>query len=193
MSSQPAPAVHSVHFYDEQEALIRRLKGVVASGLEIGNSVIIVATEEHRTELKKTLEKSGIDIRAYERRGQLVLYDARETLDGFMMKGMPNRGRFLSTVGSMLAEAKKSARTSGQGLTVFGEMVAVLWEEGNKLGAIQLEEFWNDLLNDRAFHLHCAYPRKNFTDGDADGLAAICSAHSHVIGETRAVKPALVQ
>lgn len=181
MSTQHAPAVHSVHFYDEQEALIKRLRGVVSSGLEVGNSVLIIATAEHRIDLTKALEKAGVDVRANERSGQLIMCDAKETLNGFMVKGALHRGRFLSIVGTLLSDAKRAARTSGQGLTVFGEMVAVLWEEGNKAAAVELEGFWNDLLNDRAFHLHCAYPRKNFTDGDADGLASICSAHSHVI------------
>ncbi len=183
MSTQQAPAVHSVHFYDEQEALIKRLRGVVSSGLEVGNSVLIIATQEHRIDLTKALEKSGVDVRANERSGQLIMCDARETLNGFMVKGALHRGRFLSIVGTLLSDAKRAARTSGQGLTVFGEMVAVLWEEGNKAAALELEGFWNDLLNDRAFHLHCAYPRKNFTDGDADGLASICNAHSHVIDQ----------
>jgi hypothetical protein len=37
------------------------------------------------------------------------------------------------------SDAKKSARSKDQGLTVFGEMVAVLWEQGNQPGALALE------------------------------------------------------
>jgi hypothetical protein len=180
-----APVVHSVHFYDGEQALITRLRGVVATGLEMGNSVLIVATEEHRRELAKALTKRGVDMASYERKGVFVACDARETLATFMVDGRPDRARFLSSVGTLLADAKRAARSSGQGLTVFGEMVAVLWEEGNRIAAFELETFWNDLLNDRAFHLHCAYPRSGFAPRDHDGMAAICDVHSHVIGESR--------
>jgi len=179
-----APAVHSVHFYDGEQALITRLRGVVATGLEMGNSVLIVATDDHRRDLIKALNKRGVDVTSYERKGMFVACDARDTLAAFMVEGRPDRARFLSSVGTLLAEAKRAARSSGQGLTVFGEMVAILWEEGNRTGALELEAFWNDLLNDRAFHLHCAYPRWGFAARDNEGMAAICQAHSHVIGES---------
>jgi hypothetical protein len=64
-------------------------------------------------------------------------------------------------------------------LTVFGEMVSVLWDEGKKDAALQLEALWNDALRERAFHLHCAYPRLGFiNDGDE---TAVCGAHTHVL------------
>lgn len=182
MSQQNAPVVHSVQFYDEHSALINRVCGIVASGLQIGNSILIVATASHRQQLVQELERLSVDVRAHAREGRFAMFDAKETLNGFMVNGMPDRGLFLSTVGDLLADAKKAARSKDQGLTVFGEMVAVLWEAGNKDGALQLEALWNDVMNDRAFHLHCAYPRWSFTnDGDETGLAAICHTHSHVL------------
>jgi hypothetical protein len=61
-------------------------------------------------------------------------------------------------------------------------MVAVLWDEGNREGAIELENLWNDVLNDRAFHLHCAYPRSAFNSQSNDsGMESICHTHSHVL------------
>ena len=180
--SQNVPAVHSVHFYDEHSALIERLRGVVASGLQIGNSILIVATASHRQQLVKELEKLGVDVRTHAREGRFSMYDAKETLDSFMVDGLPDRDLFMASVGNLLTEAKKAARSKEQGLTVFGEMVAVLWEAGNKAGALQLEALWNDVMNDRAFHLHCAYPRWSFTnDQDQLGMADICHAHSHVL------------
>ena len=68
------------------------------------------------------------------------------------------------------------------GLTVFGEMVAVLWEQGKKEAALELERLWNEILNGHPFHLHCAYPRWAFiTDEDQDGLDAIYRTHSHLV------------
>lgn len=176
------PAVHSVHIYDEHSALISRLCGIVKSGLDIGNSVLIVATPAHREELVRQLRNSGVEVPAHARDGRFAMYDAKETLAAFMVNGHPDARLFAASVGRLLEDAKKKARSSEKGLTVFGEMVAVLWEDGRKTAALELEELWNDVLNDRAFHLHCAYPRWTFiNDGDDSGLAAVCHTHSHVL------------
>jgi hypothetical protein len=190
MATQHIPAVHSVHFYDEHAALINRLSGIVTSGLEMGNSVVLVTTPEHRRQLLTLLQAAGVDVRSHEKKGSLTIRDARETMAAFMVNGSVNRNRFISSIGELLSQAKKAARNAGQGLTVFGEMVAVLWEDGNRKAAIELEGMWNDLLNDRAFHLHCAYPRWNFADGDTEQIAAICDSHSHVLGSANGMRVA---
>ncbi len=173
--------VHSVHFYDTHDALIDRLSGVVCSGLLIGNSVLLVCTAEHRTQLLKTLERLEVDVRDYARAGRFTMCDASEMLAMFMADGLPDPGLFMSSVGKLLLDAKKAARSREQGLTIFGEMVAVLWEKGNKAGALALEKLWNDAMQERAFHLHCAYPGWLF-DGDEGELRHICDLHSHVFG-----------
>jgi hypothetical protein len=56
-SHLPSPVIHSVHFYDHDEVLIARLSNIIASAVETGNSVLIVATQEHRSRLVKALEE----------------------------------------------------------------------------------------------------------------------------------------
>ncbi len=178
-----SPAVHSVHFYDADEALIQRLQSVLLSSVEAGNSILVVATDGHRAQLTAALKKRGLDVFRLENDGTLTFLNAHETLSLFMVNGLPDRERFLSSVGALVLSAKQVARNASRGLTVFGEMVAVLWEQGNKAAALQLEALWNDLLNDRVFHLHCAYPRSLFAGvNDLAGIQAICEGHSHVVG-----------
>jgi hypothetical protein len=173
--------VHSVQFYDTHEALIGRLCGVVSSALLVGNSVLIVATKDHREQLTDALQRLEVNVRRYAREQRFTMCDAEETLSKFMVKGMPDRKLFLSSVGRVLFDVKKAARSKEQGLTVFGEMVAELWDKGNKAGALALESLWNGLLNDRVFHLHCAYPRSLFSE-DRSGMANVCESHTHVAG-----------
>jgi hypothetical protein len=178
MSSR-APNVHSVHIYNEDSALISRLCAIVASSLEVGDCVLIVATAAHRDQLLSELRKGSLDVQAHSREGRFRMLDAKETLATFMVKGMPDRVRFMQSVGVLLDQARNLAESKHRGLTVFGEMVAVLWDAGNKEGALQLEALWNDALNDRAFHLHCAYPRSGFVN--ASDEAAVCGTHSQVV------------
>ena len=177
--STNVPAVHSVHVYNESSDLIARLCGIVSSSLKIGDAVLIVATGEHRDQLVKALLEAGVDVRAYARERRYTMIDANEMLATFMLHGMPDRDLFMASVGNLLVKIRQAARSQGQGITVFGEMVAVLWDQGSKEAALELEGLWNDVLNDRAFHLHCAYPRLGFIN-QADE-AAVCNVHSHVV------------
>lgn len=176
--------IHSVQFYDHDDALIQRLRGIIASAVVVGNTILVVATEDHREQLTTALDNSGIDCSGLELDGRLRLHDSRELLEQFMVEGLPSRGRFLSTVGNLVKEAKQNSWNAERGLTVFGEMVSVLWQDGNHVAALKLEELWNELLDDGTFHLHCAYPRHIFGGHrDAVLIRAICEGHSHIIGE----------
>ena len=67
-------------------------------------------------------------------------------------------------------------------MVAFGEMVALLWEDGKYDAAIRLEQLWNELGKEHSFFLHCAYPIKNFSQDDhSEPFLKICSEHSNVI------------
>ena len=176
------PVIHSVHIYDESASLIKRLCGIVSSGLQAGNAVLIVATKEHRERLCKELADAATNVQQETQAGRLAMFDAEKILGTFMLGGKPDRALFIQSIGTLLEAARKKARSKDAGLIVFGEMVGVLWEQGNKQGALELEQLWSDTLNSRAFHLHCAYPRSTFMKtGDEAGLAEVCRAHSQVM------------
>jgi hypothetical protein len=179
---EDSSVIHSVHFYESPIALVQLLCGISSSGLRSGNSVLIVATAAHRLQLVKELKESGVDVRSMARERRFVMFDANEMISTFMVDGMPDADLFHHYVGEIVTEAKKRALTKHQGLTVFGEMVGVLWDQGQREAALQLEGLWNDALNDRAFHLHCAYPRSAFAgDGRDPAIDSICFSHSHVL------------
>ena len=175
-----ASHVHSVHFYDDDHALIQRLQSIFASSLRAGHSVLLVATEEHRQQLAVSLKRLGIDSTTLKDRYRA--FDAHEVLSKFMFNDMPDPQLFLSSVGKLVCSERQAAADHGTSLTVFGEMVAILWNEGNKSGALALERLWNDLLHDRAFHLHCAYPRRILVDDSELTIQSICDEHSSVLG-----------
>ena len=178
MSSQ-LPPVHSVHVYEYDLDLITRLCAIVSTSLRLGDAVLIVATQNHRDHLVAEVEKTGVDVRAAVRDGRYVMLDASDTLARFMRHGSPDADLFHASVGTVLTDARARAKSRNQGLTVFGEMVAVLWDKGEKKAALALEGIWNAALADSTFHLHCAYPRSLFT-GEAD-LRSVCDLHSHVL------------
>ncbi|MBV9435141.1 MAG: MEDS domain-containing protein [Acidobacteria bacterium] len=183
-----SPRVHSVHFYAHDEALVARLHNIVEADLKSGNSVLIVATEEHRAHLAAALQESGPEVQKC--MDCLEMFDARETLAKFMIDGHPSDKRFSQSVGNLIADARKKAKNAHRGLTVFGEMVALLWQDGNKVAALELERMWNDALQERSFHLHCAYPRWIVEQNqDLSMVNAICNEHSSVLGHAPRLRP----
>ena len=89
-----------------------------------------------------------------------------EALSKFMVDGhriRPVSQRCLGT--------HQSGRQGRARVQAFGEMVAVLWAEGNQSGAIRLEELWNSLRETHRFSLFCAYPMSHFgRDAHAEPL-----------------------
>jgi CheY-like chemotaxis protein len=81
----------------------------------------------------------------------------------------------MGAVISRLAQAHPRARA-------FGEMVALLWAEGNRDAAIRLEELWNELAHEHTFALFCAYPLKEFAaDPSGEPFGQVCTCHSRVL------------
>src|SRR5207248_431872 len=65
---------------------------------------------------------------------------------------------------------------------IFGELVALLWADGNRAAAIRLEELWDDLGKTHSFSLFCSYPMHDFSGEVYEaGFTEICRQHSLVI------------
>lgn len=168
------PHAHAVSFYDHDAELVAQLADFVAEGLRCGEGVAVVATPEHRSGLEQVLAQRGVarDPSAY------VVVDAAEVLATFLVDGVLRDDLFVATVGGLLDRAA----TGGRPVRVFGEMVALLWEDGDVAGALELEGRWNALAQVREFALLCAYPTAALADGSGlAALAAVCSGHSDVL------------
>ena len=63
----------------------------------------------------------------------------------------------------------------------FGEMVSILFDNGNPEGAIELERLWNKLLKIYPLALFCAYKQCDDSPENTESLAHVCDAHDLVI------------
>lgn len=176
--SNMGPSDHFAQFYEGDGYLMHSLHGYVKAGLIGGDAVVVVGTGDHRARLQELLESDGIDVVLATASGQYLALDAAETLDKFMVAGEPNAKRFKEVIGTILARASEGRER----VRAFGEMVALLWADGNHEAAIALEGLWNDLQKVQAFSLFCGYPLNGFK-GEQLGapLGRVCTAHSQVI------------
>jgi hypothetical protein len=124
------------------------------TGLQLGEAAVIFATPEHVEVFLADLERMGVDVVGCRRSGQLTLVDAHATLARCMVNGMPDRQRFQSMAAATL---ERHGSRHGAAIRVYGELVNLLWHDGQPLAAIRLEELWNGLLRQHAFTLLCGY------------------------------------
>lgn len=163
---------HAVQFYEDDVFLIDAVSAFITAGYGDNATIIVVATEKHREDLNKIFRDSGTQgIEA-----KVKYFDASELLSTFMVDGWPDEIQFNSKIGRIILEAALKGP-----VRIFGEMVAVLWAEGNTRAAIRLEELWNLLPTDYTFSLLCAYPTSGFPDQKDNALYhQICQQHTHV-------------
>jgi signal transduction histidine kinase len=175
---------HVVQFYSEDSFLLDDLSRFVGTALGGGEAAIVIATKGHRDGLAYRLRLRGFDPATAIEAGRYVPLDAAETLSKFMVDGSPDPARFRDVIGAVIATATAAAEVDPPRISAFGEMVALLWAEGNCRAAIELENLWNDLAHIYAFSLRCAYPLSGFNRTEhAEALLQICSQHSAVIPE----------
>jgi hypothetical protein len=168
---------HAVEFYDDLDELATRVGTYLAAALEAGGVALVVAEESHRNAFAAWLGGAGVDIRSADSEHRLVLRDAAGSLAQFMVDGRPDPDRFDAVIGG----AVRAAVATGRPVSVYGEMVAVLWRDGNVNAAIELEGLWNDLARHVPFSLLCSYPCEDVDGrGGAAGLAQVCHLHSAV-------------
>ena len=169
---------HFVQFYESDGFLLNSLSGFIGSAINNGLPAVVVATKAHRDGLDELMRANSVEVTQALASGKYVALDAAETLSKFMVDGVPEPGRFNEVLGTVIASV-----TDGRSrVRAFGEMVALLWAEGNHDGALRVEELWNNLQKAHAFSLFCAYPMNAFgSEKFIEPHDGVCTVHSRVL------------
>ena len=171
---------HLVEFYESERELARTVGGYLFDGAQAGAVAIVISTAAHRAALETELRSAGLDLAKAARDGTLVFLDAAGTMAQFMLDGQLDGDAFRRVVGTVVREAADTGRP----VRAYGEMVALLWEAGQIVAAIELETLWNELAGELPFALLCAYDSASVSGVEhAEALHEICRLHSSVLHE----------
>ncbi len=170
------PCEHFVHFYDNELVFLNSLETFILRGLMDGEAVVVIALPSHRTALEFRLAGHGLNLAKLIASEQLVLLDARETLHTFMWDGLPSEPLFEEVLGKLVRRLRSGHRT----VRAFGEMVGILWEQGNRAATLRLEEIWHRFCQREGLVLYCAYREETFAS-EPESRRRICGSHSHLI------------
>ena len=170
------PHDHVVSLYDDYADIHGDVVEFLVAGLLGGEAILVAATPAHRDAIDLAL-RERVDLELARVEGRYTSIDAAETLARFSVGGKVDPGTFRRVVGSIVADAGRDGRP----IRAFGEMVALLWEAGDRWGAVDLEAMWNELGQEHRFSLFCAYPMSLLgRSGDLGAIHAVCSNHSKV-------------
>lgn len=178
---------HAVRFYDSPASLCRIVAGFLAEGFRANQPALAITTPEHRAGIAEALLAQGLDVAALQTSGDLLLLDAEETLATFMVDGMPDAKRFQAAGTDVIQRACGGRKECT--IRAYGEMVDVLWKNGQSVAAVRLEMLWNTLAASQDFSLLCGYAMGNFYKGTQQ--QEICSHHTHVVSEDGTMGPVL--
>ena len=178
---------HAVQFYESDAFLVNMLARFVVNGLSRDEPVVVIATNPHVTALVETLRARQVDVDAARNAHQLCMVDAHGLLAAIMEQGMPDVERFNAAFDGILQTVARKA--SAAGVRVYGEMVDLLWKDGNYKAAIRLEEIWNERASSNEFFLLCAYALRGFPAAeDTSAIAEICRQHTRVTPTERFIE-----
>src|SRR5215813_5273742 len=136
-----APCDHTVQVYENDKIFLNTLESFAGAGLIAGDSIIIIATGEHLKALEDRLANQGFNMRFLSSSDRYIGLNAKETLEKFMVNGWPDEKLFMDCITKVISRGQKN----NSKVRAFGEMVAVLWQQGLKEAAIRLEKLWNTL------------------------------------------------
>jgi hypothetical protein len=162
---------HGVHFARSDDHAVAAIIDLFDDARGHGRAAVVVATGSHRRWIEADLHQRCI---AFE--GDVCRFlDADTTLSSLLVNGQPDRDRFRSVIGSLLADV---CSRNPAGVAVYGEMVGILWSRGQAAAALRLEGLWNELLQELPFSLLCGY----LVDVNADSvdLNRIRELHTYI-------------
>ena len=148
------PRQHMVRFYENDVFLTEAVASCIKLGLQLNDTLIVRVPASHRTALRKVLTPDELANK------HLMFFDTTSLLTKVMGDDWPNQRKFMKVLGRRIQVAYQAVRGR-----VLGEMLGVLWAEGECRAAIRLEELWNTRQTTHPFsrlhaYLHSAVTSK---------------------------------
>ena len=171
--------VHKVAFHPDDASLVDDFTRFIEFALKMGNPVIVLATESHRTILQQRLQARGWDMTAAIQAGTYISLDAADMLSEVMVNDWPDSTRFLKVASDLIMRAAKAAKGKHFRVAACGECARSLIARGKPEAAIQLEHLWDRMARSHYIDILCGYLLHDFqTDESRPIFERICVAHS---------------
>lgn len=167
----PGAVEHIVHFYDDDRYPAAEIAEHLAAGAAAGNSVAVIATQQHLDAIGAELAAHGLHL------GDMVAVEATALVASCERDGAPDMDAFRRAVEDLAIRLTATGRPA----TIYGEVVDILCSRGDAAAALELEHVWNDLIANRQVSLSCGYNLSSFSSAQSlDAYLGVCDAHATI-------------
>jgi CheY-like chemotaxis protein len=168
---------HVMQLYDGVESFVDGLAILFDLALRRGDATCVIANRPVREGLSDRLRARGWAAGGSSGHKRYLAIDAADALSRFMRNGLPDPDRLADLARELDAYRRAESEGAGAQLTVCGNMVVSLSEDGNAPAVIALERLWNELTRHLPFLTLCGYTSCCFPDGAPGLWSAVCTEH----------------
>lgn len=188
-AAQPPIGHYVVRSCDGDAAVVEAQASFVHDGLRRGEAVVAIVASDQRRAIERRLLDDGVDVVATRSNSQLIFADCERILTQTAARA----GRIQWPAFRQAMCGAMRLASSGRALRTTSELVNVLSSERNFDAALQVEEFWFELLAAQISPVTvlCAYDASLFTEHPQHlhRLRAIYSREAHVSDDGMATAP----
>lgn len=178
--ADPGDDNHIVQLYQDDDFHGEAVSHFAAEGFARGESVVLVATEAHWTNISARLHAKGFDTGQLFRQGQLTRLDADATLPTLMAGNLPDESRFKPLARDTIAKARAGGKYAR--VRWWGEMVYLLYAKGNLRASTRMDELIGEVAHEERVPVFCSFLMDKFDPSIYDdAFPAVCRSHSHVV------------
>src|SRR5688572_5036033 len=134
-----APCDHFLQLYETKDYLLLSLEDYVSTGIAKGDGVIIIATAEHIKALEKKLSINH-NLKKLISEQRYRSFDVELRLEQMLVNENIDETLFMESTNELLRFIKP---LQGGMVTVYSELVALLWGIGSRKNAFELERLWH--------------------------------------------------
>lgn len=168
---------HEVGSHRNDASFVADFARFIERALRMGNPVIVVANESHRTQLVTELSARGWDVAVAIRKGRYTALDTGETLSTFMVNDWPDAAQLARVVRNLIREAK-AGQAKHSRVAVCGECAPTLLAQGKAEAAIEVEHLWDQMARKYGLQLLCGYVLSGSVEKNSHIFQRICAEHS---------------
>jgi CheY-like chemotaxis protein len=173
----PDDRMHAMQTYGDVESFLDGLAVFFERALRRGDATCLIGTRPVREGVGARLRRRGFDVNGPTGHKRYLVIDAADALDRFMRNGLPDA----RCVAEIAVELDAYRRAAGEGpaprLTVFGNTVVPLCEDGNPNAALALEHLWNTVTEGLPILTLCGWAASCFHDGVPNLRSDASTAH----------------
>lgn len=178
--ADPARDEHIAQLYQDEDFYGEAVSHFAAEGVARGESIVIAATAANWAKISARLTRKGLALADLFRRGQLTLLDAEQTLPRFLTSDMPDGKIFTDFAHATIEKARAGGKFTR--VRWWGDMVNLLYVNGNVRGAIRFEEFLDDVAREQSVAILCSFLMDKYDSKIYDrAFGEVCRTHTHIV------------